>query len=263
MKKVVLVLLFIVSVLHAEVKDKFKVSVGVMHVVNFETEMQVAPKNAPIGVRINTQDQLKMKNDTNVFRLDGYYRFNEEDSIDFSYYSVNSDGVTGESIEWDGDSIVSADLHSVFNMDIYKINYAYSFYHNEKVELALTAGLHITATELGIWAYGTVNGVADSYYDSRMSYTIPLPVVGFKGEYRINKEMFVNYRVDYLYLEYDGWKGALVTSFLNFEYRFMDNYGVGLGYNTNRIKIEGKDSNLRYDVSNVLSGVVLSLSYIY
>ena len=263
-KTVFLLVLVLVSFAHAEVKDKFKISLGVMNVINFETEMQIAPKDAPVGVRINTKDQLHMQNDTNVLRLDGYYRFNNTHSIDFSYFSVNSNGTTSDAITWDGNDIVSANINSFFNMDIYKLNYIYSFYHNDKVELALTVGLHITAVELGIFAYGTVNGIDDSTYKSDTSLTVPLPVLGFKGEYTIiDKRLFVNYKADYFYLAFDDYKGALVTTALNIEYHFIDNFGVGLGYNVNTMRIEANGNNARVDVTNTLSGFMLYASYIY
>ena len=264
MKNILLFLIFVTLSLQAEVKDKFKISMGAMFVTNFETEMQIAPKNLPVGIRINTKDQLKMKNDTNVFRLDGYYRFNDTHSIDFSYFSVNSSGYTSGSLEWNDHNISSASLHSYFNMDIYKVNYGYSFYHNEKVELALTAGLHITSISLGIAAYGTINGVSSSSYKSDTSVTVPLPVFGFKGEYTIiDKKLFVNYRADYFYLSVDKYKGYLVTSALNFEYRFVDNFGMGLGYNVNNIRLQANGDNARVDITNALSGAMVYVSYIY
>lgn len=265
MKKIVLLLLAIVAVASAEVKDKFKLSIGGMYVTNFETEMQAAPKGSPIGLRINTKDQLKMKNDTSVLRIDGYYRFTDTHSIDFSYFSVNSSGTTSGSLEWNDHNIsAAAAIHSYFDMDIYKVNYGYSFYHNDKVELALTAGLHITAIKLGVSAYGTIDGVSGSYYNSSTSVTLPLPVFGFKGEYTvIDKKVFVNYKADYFFLSIDNYKGALVSTSLNVEYRFVDNFGMGIGYDANNIRLETNGDNARVDITNNLSGAMFYLSYIY
>ena len=264
MNRVLLVLLVVLGIAHAEVEDKFKISLGTMHVVNFETEMQIAPKGIPIGARINTKDQLNMKSDTNVFRLDGYYRFNDTHSIDFSYFSVNSDGHTADSIEWDGNVSISGNIASYFNMDVYRLNYVYSFYHNDKVELALTLGFHVTAVELGLAAYGTVDGVADSSYSSGTSVTVPLPVVGFKGEYTIiDKRLFVNYRADYFYLAFDDYKGSIVTTSLNIEYHFMDHFGMGIGYNANSVHVEEDGDDTQADIINNLSGAMVYISYIY
>jgi len=272
MKAIYLLLVVLVfsANLNAEVKDKFKLDLGSMWVSNFETEMQMAPKNLPIGVRINTQDQLGMKNETNVFRLDGYYRFTDTHSVSFSYFSVKSNGHTSASqdIDFDGVSIgAGASLDSYFNMNIYKLSYGYSFYHNDKVELLLSIGLHVTTIDLGIKAEGHIvlgdNTVAGSYSDSG-STTIPLPVVGFKGEYAIIKDRFyISYKSEYFSLQYDNYKGNLLSAVLNVEYRFMDHVGVGVGYNTNRLYVKGDDGKKVLEAKNDLSGAMFYMSYIY
>ena len=221
-KQLSLIIFFIGTTLYAEVNDKFKISLGIMFMTSFETEMQLVPDSIPIGVRINTEDQLDMESETNVFRLDGYYRFTDTHSIDFSYFSVKSEGhkTINRAIEWNNETIdTGASVNSYYNMDVYKVNYGYSFYHNKKVELALTAGLHITTVDLGLSAKGTINGVVNQVSDSRASGTLPLPVVGFKGEYTIiDKRLFVNYKTEYFFIGFDEYKGALLTSVLNFEY---------------------------------------------
>jgi len=266
-KRLLLALLLVGASLHAEVQDKWKINVGTMFVTNFETEMQLTPKNLPLSARINTKDQLGMKADTNVLRLDGYYRFNDTHSINLSYFSVKSDGNRdiNEEIKWDGGSIpVGANIKSHFDMDVYKINYGYSFYHNDKVELMLTAGLHITTIDLGLATSGFIANNTTGSYSSANGATIPLPVLGFKGEYTIiNKRLFVEYKTDYFILDYDGVKGSLISSALNLEYRFVDHVGVGLGYNSNKIYLSAEDGDKKFEVSNDLSGVLLYFTYVY
>jgi hypothetical protein len=94
MKKnyLLLLLLFLGVSLSAEVQDKWKINVGSMFVTNFETDMQLSPKRLPLALNINTKEQLGMESDTNVFCLDGYYCFTDTHSMDFSYFSVKSDG---------------------------------------------------------------------------------------------------------------------------------------------------------------------------
>ena len=268
MKKLLLVsLLLLSSLASAEVTDKWKINAGAMFVTNFETEMRLTPKNAPIGVRINTKDQLGLKNETGVFRLDGYYRFTDVHSIDFSFFSVRSDGSKSidTDIEWNGDTIsAGAKINSYFNMDVYKINYGYSFYHNEKVELALTAGLHITSLDVGLAASGTVNGTPTNTYSDGASATAPLPVVGFKGEYTIiDKRLFINYKTDYFFMKYENFNGSLISSALNLEYRFVDNVGIGIGYNANKIFLKADDGDKKLEIDNTLSGALVYFTYVY
>ena len=165
---------------------------------------------------------------------------------------------------WDNKIIVDATINSYFDMDVYKINYGYSFYHNEKVELMLTAGLHITTLDLGISAVGTIDGVAGETYASGAGITVPLPVIGFKGEYTIIKNrLFIEYKTDYFALKYDDIKGNLISSAINLEYRFVDHVGIGLGYNANKIYVSAEDEDKKFEVENNLSGAMLYLTYIY
>jgi len=261
-----LLLILMSTTLSAEVTDKWKINLGGMFVTNFETDMQLGKKGVPVGAKINTKDQLGLDSETGVFRLDGYYRFNDTHSIDLSYFAVQSDGhryVDGE-FEWNGDILSEVTVNSNFDMDIYKVNYGYSFYHNEDIELMLTAGLHVTAIDLGIEASGIVNGEPSQKVSSGANVTVPLPVFGFKGEYTIIPQtLFVNYRAEYFFLKFDVYKGSFVSSMLNLEYRFLENFGIGVGFNNNSILVEMEDGDKKVEVENNLAGVTTYLTYIY
>jgi len=267
---ILLSLMLLTSTLFAEVQDKFKINIGAMYVTNFETEMQIGPSKRALNASINTKDQLGMNYDTNVFRLDGYYRFNEKHSIDFSYFSVKSSGervINQDISDWgeNNDTIsAGASVSSYFNMDIYKLNYVYSFYHNKDVELGLSIGLHVTNLDVGLNASGTISGVASDTLVSSSQLLAPLPVVGFRGEYTIiDKTLFAQYKADYFYLHYDDFEGSFISTTINLEYRFLDNYGLGIGYNSNNLELAADNGNVRLDVKNSLSGATAYFTYIY
>ncbi len=267
LKRLFLLSLLLGTALNAEVEDKWKINVGGMFVTSFETDMQLSKKGFPVGARINTEDQLGLNSDTATFRLDGYYRFNDQHAIEGSYYAVRSDGervVSGE-FEWNGDIIgAGARVDSFFDMDILKVNYLYSFYHNDRVELALSAGLHLTSIDLGISASGSVNGIPSKTVSSGSSVTAPLPVVGFKGQYTIIPEtLFIDYKADFFYLEFDTYTGSLIRSLFAIEYRFVEHVGVGLGFDSTIINVEMDDGDKKVNVDNTLSGFLLYFTYIY
>ena len=269
--RVLLSLLFAFSSLFAEVDEKLKLSIGGMFVTNFSTQMQITPHAVPVSVLVDTNKNLGMEYETGVFRLDGVYRFTDVHSIDFSYYRVRSNGekVVEREFLWGDDYTIGAgaNVASYFNMSIYKINYGYSFYHNEKVELLVNAGLHITRVELGLSASGNVkdkDGVLiTGVYKDAASGTIPLPVFGFKGEYSVNKNLFVSYKSEYFVLNIDEYRGAFISNALTAEYRFMQYYSVGAGFSANKMALEGKGDKVDYKVQNSLSGLVVNFSYIY
>ena len=266
-KKIVFVLLMIATSLMAEVKEKWKINVGSMYVTTFETELQWNKKGVPVGAKINTKDQLGLESETAVFRLDGYYRFNRIHKIEFSYFGTNSD--SSRVIDTDitlGDKVISAgaSLNTYFDMKIYKVNYAYSFYHNDKVELALVAGFHVTQIDVGYNAKGVINNIPAVSSHGSTSITAPLPVVGFEGQYSvIPKKLFINYEANYFYLRFNDYAGAITSTALKLEYRFLNHVGAGIGYNINNILARKDNGTTKIDIDNRLSGAVIYMSYTY
>jgi len=270
MYKILRLLTLLLLTLDGVSDDKWRVSLGSMFVTDFSTQLQISPKKIPTGIMLDTKDTLGMDYKTNVLRLDGYYRFTDTHSMDFSYFSVRSNGTIIGTLDDFDNKKIDGRINSYFNMDIIKVNYGYSFYHNDKVELMLTAGLHVTFIDIGLSAVGTITdnttGTVDSFYNDGGSgdVTIPLPVVGFKGGYAIVKDkFFAVYRSEYFRLKFDGFEGSLVSSAISFEYKFYEKYGLGFGYNTNKINVEIEDKKSIIRVRNNLEGFMLNLNYTY
>jgi len=267
LKQLIYALLFIWVNLLAEVQDLWKINVGGMHVTGFETELQWSKKGIPVGARINTKDQLGIDNSSIAFRVDGYYRFSKAHRIVATYFSVRSDGhkTARDDFEWDGDVIgAGATVDTYFNMDIFKLNYAYSFYHSERMEVSLSIGLHITKIDLGLNAVGTINDVPKENLSESLSVTAPLPVLGFQGEYVIvPNDLFINYKTYAFYLEFDNYKGSLVRSVLGLEYRFLEHVGIGLGLDTMLIDVQDDDGDTKVEAENILTGIMAYFTYTY
>jgi len=272
-KTIIFATMLLATSLMAEVKEKWKINVGSMFVTQFETELKWSRKrvvngeNTLIGKTINTKDQLGLESESSVLRFDGYYRFNKEHKIEFSYFGVNSNSnkITDTSIELDGNTITAGvSLQTYYNMKVYKLNYAYSFYHTDKVELALLVGLHVTQLEIGYNIKGQINSSEIARAKGGTDITAPLPVVGFEGQYSIiPKVLFINYQANYFYLDFGDYAGAITSSTLKMEYRFWEHLGIGAGYNINNIAVRKEDSHKTLDIDNRLSGAILYLSYTY
>ncbi len=261
MKKILLVviIMFAASQLQAEETspDAFQLRVGGYLLAGQNTDIGVSKKGASVG--INLQDLFNMETTTQVFRLDGYYRFTPKHAVEFSWYKINSSSQTDADINftWDDQNISAlGSLSTYFDTDIYKVNYVYSFYHNEKVELGLSAGLHITTLGVGFSGNYETNGTADNSGED-VRVTAPLPVVGFRLKYNILPELSVKYAVDYFFLTFDNTTGTLTDSLLTVNYRITRHFGMGIGINSTRMRLEtdaGEDSrlNVSHDVAGGL-----------
>ena len=247
------------TLLQAEeaVPDDFQLRLGGYILADQDTDIKVSKQG--LGASINLQDLFEMETKNRVFRLDGYYRFTPKHAVEFSWYNISNSSQSDENIDFEwGDKNISATgaLSTFFNTDIYKVNYLYSFYHTEDVELALSAGLHITTLDVGFSGNYTTDGVSDNSGEAA-KVTAPLPVAGFRLNYNILPELSVKYAVDYFFLTFDGYSGALSDSLLTIDYRIMRNFGIGLGYNSTLLRLEadldeGALLNISHDVSGGL-----------
>jgi len=261
-----LIPLFLASFLQAEeFGDTFKVRLGGYLLSDNETTIS-ATTSALVGAKINLKDDLGMDTKTNVFRVDGHYRFNDAHKIEFAYYSLNTSGSNeiSKDIEFEGKIYqAGAKVSSFLDMDIYKLNYAYSFYHNEKVELSIGAGLHIMDINTGLSGSATVPGVpTETFTEESISVLAPLPVIGFDLDYAVTPRFHVRGSIDYFGLSIDQYSGSFTDVLISADYQVFDHFGMGMGLNVTNLDVK-VDSNTKYELNQSITGFLAYLSYNY
>jgi hypothetical protein len=236
--------------------DNFQIRLGGYIVGSQNTDFKVSQNG--VGAIINLQDIFKLETTVNVFRMDGYYRFTPKHSIEFSLYSIKSKGQTDQDFQWaDKNITANGGLSTFFNTDIYKVNYVYSFYHNEEVELGISGGLHIMKLAAGFNGSYNVDGNLSDAAAEDVIVTAPLPVVGFRVGYNILPSLSVKYSVDYFLVTYQDINGGLVDSMLTLDWRMARNFGMGVGYNSTRMRLVkdlggGREASVNHDVAGAM-----------
>jgi len=224
-----------------ELSDNFQLRLGGYILADQDTDIELTHNGS--GATLNLQDRFNMKKTTQVVRLDGYYRFTDSHGIEFSWYSIRNHSQTNKDFRWAELNIsVSGELNTFFDTDVYKVNYLYSFYHTNKVELALAVGLHVTTVNVGFDGSYLSNGGEGNSGES-IKVTAPLPVAGFRLRYNIFPKWSVNYAIDYFFLKFDGFEGTLSDSTLTTDYRLFKHFGLGIGINSTRMRIEATTAN--------------------
>jgi hypothetical protein len=209
-----------------EFPDKLVFRVGGFAVNKYETTIRLDAKGAPVGTSIDFGDTLGGDSSANVARVDGYYRFNPRHRIDLSYYRIRREGSRNVdlTIQW-GDEVFAVNdlIKSEIDTGVLKLGYTYSFYHNDDVELGVSAGLHTSIMRASL---------SDSTGESQAeSITAPLPVFGFLMDYHITPRWTAKLSTQYFAV--DVWKvrGLLADTLIATEYRITRNLGAGLGFN--------------------------------
>lgn len=199
-----------------------------------------------LGVEVNLEDALGMESDTNVFRVESYWRFtkNKKHRADFSWFSLHrtaskkiSDDVTIKPP--DGEEIhipTGTEVKSKYNMDIFQLNYSYSFIQDDRLDFAGIAGLYIMPISLGL----DVTGLVDEQVDQ--SFTAPLPALGLRLDILLTQKWYFRSSTQLFYLQYEDYTGSLTSARTAVEYNPWKHVGLGLGVDALNLSLQADDN---------------------
>lgn len=203
--------------------DTFGLRLGGYAIQNADTIVRLDAANAPVGAYIDFHDTLGGDTRSTISRLDGFYRFNEHHSLGFAWYSVKFTGsrMLSQEIIW-GDHTypINTQVDSTIKFDVYKLNYQYSLYHNDEVELGVLVGFHVMRAFAGITATGINQAQSQAV-------TAPLPVWGIFADYKFTPRFSVYYNYQAFFIDYeDKAKGGIQDTLVGLEYRLLDRKSV-------------------------------------
>ena len=199
-----------------------------------------------LGVEVNLEDALGMESDTNVFRVESYWRFtkNNKHRADLSWFSLHrtahkkiTDDITIKPPDGEEIPIPSGtEVSSKYNMDIFQLNYSYSFIQDDRLDLAGSAGLYIMPISFGLDVTGLVNEQADQ------SFTAPLPAIGLRLDILLASKWYFRSATQLFYIEYENYMGSLTSTRAAVEYNPWKHVGLGVGLDALRMSAQADDN---------------------
>lgn len=229
--------------------DRFMLRVGGYYAQDANTLLRLDTNSNPAGATIDFDRTLGGETEATVVRVDGLFRFNDHHALGASWYRLNFNGLRtiDRDLEW-GDQIypINTTIDSELTYDIYKLDYRYSLFHNEKAELGASLGLNIM--KIAVNMSGSIGGVPTQ--SSNKAVTAPLPVWGLFAGYDFTPKLTSYYTYQLFNISYDDTvKGGLQDFLIGLEYRVIRNVGLGVAYNRVNANLEIKDGDqtLTYD----------------
>ena len=234
--------------------EKFSLSVGVF-VTDRDSQTKINASPIDPGTDVDLEKDLGLSRSDTVFRLDGYYKFNEKHRIDFSWFDLSrsSSKRIERDIEWD-DTLYPIDttVSSEIDLNIYKVAYTWSFLRREQNFLGLTAGLYIADT-------GTSLSATDIGALELTSATAPLPVIGLRGQYYFSEKWSFRASSEFFLFEYEDWDGDLIDLYLGIDYQLSDRFALGAGFNSVTFDLGVTKANLTGNLDWGYSGGLIFL----
>ena len=208
-------------------RERASVSLG-LFVADRSTTTRIDAEGGDPGSEVDLEKDLGLDSSNSVFRIDGYYKFNDRHRIDASWFDLSrsSTKTIDREIEWNGTIYpINATLNSIFDLNIYKLAYTYSFLRRDKGFMGASAGLYIAdfATSLDAPALGE-REVGDG--------TAPLPVFGLRGEYHFTDRWIFRASGEIFVFEYDNWDGSLYDLYAGIDYRLNQRFSIGAALNS-------------------------------
>ena len=243
--------------------EKFNLQAGVFFAA-LEDKVQVGVGGA--GVLVDIEDAFGMDANNSSFRIGGSYRIGEKrrHRVDLEYFYFNRDSskTLGQNIVVDNVTFAAGtNVDAEFNFQIIKAAYSYSFFQDDRMDLAASIGLFTMPIEFSVSASGGGRS-AD------LKFTAPLPELGVRYDIAITPRWFLRTKIEFFFLEYDNFRGGLVDTNIALDYNPWKHFGFGLGFENTRIKLsaEGDDYpglNFNGDVKMQFFGFQLYARYFF
>jgi len=162
--------------------------------------------------------------------------------LDFSWFSTRRSGenVLGiqNPIDFAGITLQpGASVKTNFDVDIYQVGYSYSFFQDERLDLAVGAGAFIMPISFDLQVQ---NPGAATLAGTSESITAPLPVFNLRADVATTPKWFLRTKAQFFYLEIGDFRGAITDTLLAVEYMAFRNVGFGLNVENINIAVEAQ-----------------------
>ena len=249
-----------------QLPGKLMIRGGWAYVWDANTTVAFPGSVSGVGTSIDFAQTLGGDTSTDALRIEALYRFNERHSLGFSWYRIGLAGqkALNEQIQIEDQTIdVGASVSTSLNLNLYRLLYNYSFYRNEKVELAVSPGLYMSNIKFMLAAQGTINNVVASSSIIEEQLTLPLPSIGGVVNYNITPRLQSQIRGDFFYLKVGDFSGSMFEFYAGLEYRLFKNFALGAAYDRLVVDVQNQSSsggfavNLGYNLVYLYGSIYL------
>lgn len=243
--------------------ERFSVNFGVF-VAGLSSDLSLGSKDLGLGLNINLEDALGLETSSFVARGEVEYTFGKSlrHTGRFSYYGFlrNSRKVLEKTIEIGGIEFdAGTDVQSKYNMEIFKLDYAYALYTDKRVKINSTIGFFVMPINFQVSA-GEQKGTS-------AIFIAPLPVLGLRTNFAVTPKFHLMQNIEVFYLKVGSFSGSMVDVNIRAEYNLWEHFGVGLGVNNFQLSVTKKKADSVIDFEGSIktgyTGLLLYVKYFF
>ncbi len=194
------------------------------------------------GTDLDPEGSLELDPSTTVARLDGYYWLTPRQRLDFSLFDLSRDASKriDKTIAYGDETfVIDTVVNTSSDLKILKTAYTFVPIARERGYVGVTGGLYTASIKLSLRE--ALTGTAKSE-----NLTAPLPVIGLRGEYKIDDRITLRVAGEWFRINTGKIDGRLRDIYFGVDYGFDERMAVGLAYNDVSMAVNASKSG-RYD----------------
>lgn len=227
------------------------------------------------GVDIDFEDDLGLDEDVDSVWVNASFRFKERHRLAFNYLPMrrSASARLDEALEYeDYDIQANAQVASDTSIDIYDLDYKYSFYQTPSIEAAFGLGIHWLSWDYELNASGAIlieqeDGSflldEDGQLTDSSSAELPLPLVGLYFDYQPTQRWLLSLRGRLMDAKISDYDGNIANVAVGAEYFFTRRFALGLGASYFSIDVDTEQDDFRGKLKWTYSSGQLYMNYRY
>lgn len=239
---------------------------------SFSSEVTINSHNDEIDEGVDFEDDLGFDSNVRAGWLAGFWRYADNHRVRVNYLPIRRSAEVNlqKDIEL-GDQIVKAGafIKSSSKLNIYDIDYVYSFYRRPNLDIGFSAGLYWMQARFQLEAAGEISSenIDDiefqDDYETHQSFNVPMPLLGLSASYEINPNWRVHGSTRYLALSLDNISGRILSLSFKTDYYFTEHWGMGLSLSTFDLNVDREGQLFQNEFSWKYSGAQAYVAYKY
>ena len=240
----------------------FELNVGA-YVAAMDTRIDVQTPSG-IGGIIDFEDLLGLKETVFSLRLGASVALAERHRLHLDLFDLSRKGdeQLKQNIEFEGTTYpIGSDVDSRLTLQMGNLSYGYSFFLDNRFNLAVTLGVHVLHTVAKLDADDLGINELERFY-------LPIPLPGFRMDFALTPDLWFRQQIDFLWFSVDNYRGLMTDVGMSVEWAIFDHVAIGVGYNAVRMRLRMEDDQFpavafRGQFDFEFAGVRLYLNFIF
>lgn len=213
------------------------------------------------GTRIDFEDHLGLESRKLSFDALARWRLSNRWVLEAEFTAIqrSNQSTTDRSIDFGRLTFpASTSLSSDIDVATLRLATGYTFYKTSDTEVGAALSLYYNRIRTSLAGNATIGGLAAGFQTETFTVPAPLPTIGLYGHFALSPRWLLSGRVDYIDLNISSFQafgldltdlhGRILNLEASAEYRFHENFGVGVGYRYYDLKLGATKSPLQGDL---------------